>query len=400
MGTNHGKRFEVYMFQEDIEMMKKLVKLHPAKETGGNLFGLWNNNEDPVLHVVLGPAIGCTRTEVSFYQSIPYLERVGRLLTEQYQLCHIGEWHSHHRLRLSEPSSGDSSTVIRNFPRGTRGFILIIANILPNEAVTLSPYLYREGQTTYEKGEIRKLGSSCSPFKKIDAIKRNIEQDEDTSTTAYEYRLRPREDQKWESFSGMETSEKKACVYMFEEDRKMIENQLLLSGGTKIEGDLLGLWTSDNNPVLHLILEPKTKNGKEPQPPSSHHQPRVAVQRRGSLDKDFPLENIGKYIICPKEQTEPCPEDSSYMRREYPDGGILILVYRVQGESVAVHPYLYKKGSVSFKHHEMEYLQRRKVFSQRMDGNITKEEEGSKIEKMEIDDTLARGSPNFEQHKK
>ena len=120
MGTKHGRQFHVNMFEEDIQMMKELVKLHPEKETGGNLFGLWNNDEEPVLHVVLGPAIGCTRTEVSFYQSIPYLERVGRLLTERFLLCHIGEWHSHHKLRLSEPSSGDSSTVIRNFPRGAR----------------------------------------------------------------------------------------------------------------------------------------------------------------------------------------------------------------------------------------------------------------------------------------
>lgn len=47
----------MHMYEEDIQLMKDLVKLHPAKETGGNLFGLWNNNEEPVLHVVLGPAV-------------------------------------------------------------------------------------------------------------------------------------------------------------------------------------------------------------------------------------------------------------------------------------------------------------------------------------------------------
>ena len=45
--------------------MKELVLCHPAKEIGGNLFGLWNDNGEPVLHILLGPAIGCTRTEVS-----------------------------------------------------------------------------------------------------------------------------------------------------------------------------------------------------------------------------------------------------------------------------------------------------------------------------------------------
>jgi len=54
---------------------------------------VWSVDGDgePVLHVVLVPAEGCTRTEVSFYQSIPYLERVGGLLTKDYQFCHIGE---------------------------------------------------------------------------------------------------------------------------------------------------------------------------------------------------------------------------------------------------------------------------------------------------------------------
>ena len=103
---------KVHLFEHDAKNMADLVSLHPGNETGGNLFGLWTDNDEPVLHIVLGPAIGCTRTEVSFYQSIPYLERIGGLVTRDYQLCHIGEWHSNHRLRLSEPNSGDSSTII------------------------------------------------------------------------------------------------------------------------------------------------------------------------------------------------------------------------------------------------------------------------------------------------
>ncbi len=39
-------------------MMVRFVLLHPGKETGGNLFGLWTDNREAVLHVVLGPAIG------------------------------------------------------------------------------------------------------------------------------------------------------------------------------------------------------------------------------------------------------------------------------------------------------------------------------------------------------
>ena len=396
MGANHGRQFHVNMFEEDIHMMEELVKLHPEKETGGNLFGLWNNDEEPVLHVVLGPAIGCTRTEVSFYQSIPYLERVGRLLTERFLLCHIGEWHSHHKLRLSEPSSGDSSTVIRNFPRGARGFILIIANILPSGVVELSPYLYRQGQTTYEKGLIRPLGSPCSPFRKIDVIKENIERDEDRSTTAHEHK---RTSKSWgsEQLPGNESYENKAYAYMFEDDKQMIENKLLQFDGDEMEGELLGLWTSHGMPVLHLVQERNSKSGKEQQPFSSQTKPTNTLQTQGILAQDYTL---GKYILSQREPEAPSYKD---IHREYPNGGLLILVYKVtvENESVAaIHPYLFKKGSANFEPLEMYYLPGRNVFSQKMNDNIEKEEEEeSGITGTEVDDLDARGSPNFQQHK-
>ena len=148
---------KVYMFEEDIAMVQKLVLLYPDVETGGDLFGLWTTEGDAVLHIVVGPGKNCSRTDVSFNQDIPYLQRNGELLTENYMLGHIGEWHSHHQLRLFKPSHGDSSTVIRHFPKGAvYGFLLIIANIVARDEVKLSPYLYTENSTfTYSrKGEV------------------------------------------------------------------------------------------------------------------------------------------------------------------------------------------------------------------------------------------------------
>lgn len=386
------------MYKEDVEMMEWLVLLHPGKETGGNLFGLWTDNREAVLHVVLGPAIGCTRTEVSFYQSIPYLQRVGKVLTEQFMLCHIGEWHSHHHLHLSEPSSGDSSTVTRNFPRGTCGFLLIIANILPNGRVTLSPYLYKEGQSTYERCEIKLLGRNRSPFKEVDVIRANVEQDEDKSSTVHEYRLRAREVPKSPTPKPIEkTQEENTFAYMFKEDREMIQKQLGVAQETRIEGDLLGLWTTDCRPVVHIVLEPNNKN--EPQPLSSNQHPKVTIQRRGCLVDGYPLENIGKYILCPKEQHVPSPEDTSKMRREYTDGGVLLLTFwrfGVDGrKSVAISPYLYNKSSEPYEPLVMEYLPRGKVFSQNISDNKGKDREESNNDKVDVHDP--RASPNFDQ---
>jgi len=404
MGTHNAKHFEVYMFEEDVDMMKRLVLLHPAKETGGNLFGLWSNNQEPVLHVVLGPAIGCTRTEVSFYQSIPYLQRVGKVLTEQFQLCHIGEWHSHHQLYLSEPSTGDSSTVSRNFPRGTCGFLLIIANIIPNGKVTLSPYLYKEGRSTYERGEIKLLRQYRSPFKEVEVIRRNIETDEDKSTTAHEYRLRFRKDPEVEmntsSRPDQKNQEENTFAYMFKEDYHIIQKQLGLNQGTRTEGNLLGLWTNDNSPVVHVVLEPNIK--KETRPVSPNHQPKVTIQYRGWVVEGYSLEDIGKYILCPNEQHAPSPEESTSMRRQYPDGGVLILAFwrfDANGRNVlAISPYLYSKGSESYQPLVTEWLPHGKVFRQKINDNNGEHQEGSNDDKMEVDDP-GRASPNFEQHK-
>ncbi len=139
-----NRDFKVFMFKEDYQRMEALVLKYPNLETGGDLFGLWTSDNEAVLHIVLGPGRNCKRTGASFYQDIPYLKRNGELLTQDYMLCHIGEWHSHHQLGLLQPSQGDSSTVIRNYPRGTCGFLLIIANILSPNKVKLLPYLYTE----------------------------------------------------------------------------------------------------------------------------------------------------------------------------------------------------------------------------------------------------------------
>ena len=169
--------FKVFMFKEDIERMEKYIRAYPHQETGGDLFGLWTSSGDAVIHVVLGPGKNCKRTGTSFYQDIPYLHRNGNLLTQDYLLCHIGEWHSHHQLQLFQPSQGDSTTVIRHYPKGTHGFLLIIGNIERSGSVKLSPYLYTE-RSIYSfdrKGTLEHLRIE-SPFSKIEKIKKSMKE--------------------------------------------------------------------------------------------------------------------------------------------------------------------------------------------------------------------------------
>ena len=394
-----GKKFgyeepiNVHLFEHDDNRMKELVLRHPAKETGGNLFGLWTDNGEPVLHIVLGPAIGCTRTEVSFYQSIPYLERVGGIVTRDYQLCHIGEWHSHHRLRLSEPSSGDSSTIIRNFPRGTCGFLLIIANIQPSPGtVTLSPYLYREGERHYERCKINLLRGQ-SPFARLDPIYSHMLQGEDTSSTVREYLQREHNSSKTSIGPTHASKGNEAHTYIFDEDYKMIEALLLESGGTETsEGDLFGLWTTDEQPVLHSFHKPLDKpNEQQACEPASRTQPQDAAESSGEenlANEEYPgIQKIGKYILrrpMAEGGDKPTADEEANFRRQFPLRCVLVIAYIVQYEeeakSVGISSYVYSGNSLPNKPLEIQRLHAAKVFKERQERSDKKEENKSKEE--------------------
>ena len=124
------RNFEVLIYEEDYKEMCAHVLRKPNIETGGDLFGLWQDERKAVVQLALGPGKGCRRTSTSFYQDVEYLAKVGSYLTEKEGVCHIGEWHSHHQLGLARPSGGDEGTVWRNMPTYQLSrFVIFIANI-------------------------------------------------------------------------------------------------------------------------------------------------------------------------------------------------------------------------------------------------------------------------------
>ena len=122
--------FKTAIHNGELAQLQQWVLRHDDIETGGDLFGLWSTDNTAVVQLVLGPGRRSHRTTTSFFQDAVYLGEVGNRLTKEYGLCHIGEWHSHHRLGLAHPSAGDQSTVWRHLPsNGFKRFIVCIANI-------------------------------------------------------------------------------------------------------------------------------------------------------------------------------------------------------------------------------------------------------------------------------
>lgn len=150
-------------------------------ETGGDLFGLWHDDHTAVIQFVLGPGKNCQRTTTSFFQDVEYLEKVGSHLTGKDGLCHIGEWHSHHKIGLKEPSSGDERTVWTNMPKyGLSRFVLFIANFETHksayDSVGVGCFLFEGSETSHRRllsGRFKLLPTE-SPFRSTFARNSNL----------------------------------------------------------------------------------------------------------------------------------------------------------------------------------------------------------------------------------
>ncbi|XP_028402970.1 uncharacterized protein LOC114525750 [Dendronephthya gigantea] len=122
--------FVAHVYQEDYREIQKLVKQYPEIETGGDLFGLWQDESTVVIQLFIGPGKNCNRTTTSFHQDIDYLKKVGSVITTEDGLCNVGEWHSHHQIGMPGPSRNDCRTVFSNMPQlGLERFVLFIASI-------------------------------------------------------------------------------------------------------------------------------------------------------------------------------------------------------------------------------------------------------------------------------
>lgn len=118
------------LFRTDLDRIAAEVLVHRNQETGGSLFGAWSHTGQPLIYAVSGPGPGARHGVASFFPSPDHMERLGGLLFSRAGLQHIGEWHSHHRLGLAEPSGGDIHTVWSGMQEhGLRRFVLAIGNI-------------------------------------------------------------------------------------------------------------------------------------------------------------------------------------------------------------------------------------------------------------------------------
>ena len=136
-------------------------------ETGGQLFGFWTTAGVPVILYVLGPGKNANHQSTFFVQDTSYLQTVGNILISEYGLQHIGEWHSHHQMRLDHPSGHDAETIITNMKRyNMRRCVLCIGNC-NEQSSTLNAYTFHENcysQYVHASWDMKEMDSPFRPI--------------------------------------------------------------------------------------------------------------------------------------------------------------------------------------------------------------------------------------------
>ncbi len=142
-----SKDRKIIIYQSELNYLSQCILDYPQIETGGNLFGFWTPFGIPVVHYVVGPGEHAIHHVAHFRQDYHFLEMHADQLVEEHALHHIGSWHSHHSLGLTEPSRGDSISTLEGMQEcDLQSFLLLIGNCREGES-SVQAYRYHSDGT-------------------------------------------------------------------------------------------------------------------------------------------------------------------------------------------------------------------------------------------------------------
>jgi transcriptional regulator with XRE-family HTH domain len=113
-------------------------------ETGGDLFGRWN--ELPIILLASKAGPNAERNNAHFRLDVDYLRQLSEVLATDWALRYFGDWHSHHRLGLSSPSGGDQKRILsiagRNQFTSMAEIIVTLEDTRDEPTIRIHPWLY------------------------------------------------------------------------------------------------------------------------------------------------------------------------------------------------------------------------------------------------------------------
>jgi hypothetical protein len=148
---------KVYVTRNVINKIKNETLKYLDIETGGALFGIWDHDGNAYVYGATGPGKDAKRTPTSFVMDDNLLLFISNNITSQFgHIGHIGSWHSHHKIDLNTPSTGDTTTIVDAIKKYQIGsFLAIISTISNNNNnINVIPYIYtKEKGIDYERGK-------------------------------------------------------------------------------------------------------------------------------------------------------------------------------------------------------------------------------------------------------
>ena len=319
------------MFKQDEEIIKKLVAEHKGGDTSGDLFGLWTEDSEPVIHLVTGHS---GMEKKSFKRSgtstkIGDTEKeIRRMLCENYCLPRIGKWQCQSDTDQNRRELEKSIREDKPLWRKKQKYALIITAHRDNS--NLSPYIVSK-KSISTIGKIEFLQGE-NPFREVGEIRKMIGdssvQNDDWNESEGDVEMNPfladeaipgKSD--FDSFGGDDrTRESRPLpeltnftandlkVYMFEEDIAMVQKLVLLYPDVETGGDLFRLWTEDSEPVIHLVTG---QSGME----------KKSFKRSGASTKIGDTEKEIRRMLCenyclPRIGKWQCQSDTDQNRRE------------------------------------------------------------------------------------
>lgn len=143
-------------------------------ETGGDLFGRWQANPTVFLATKAGP--NAQRDNAHFRLDVEYLRQLSKPLAADWALRYFGDWHSHHRLGLSAPSSGDRRRIRQlgkrnNFP-GMVEIIVTTEGGRQTPIVRIHPWFYDLADEDEPTAMSVTVYAGCSPVREALSARR------------------------------------------------------------------------------------------------------------------------------------------------------------------------------------------------------------------------------------
>lgn len=154
------------LYESELNAIQRHVLCYPNLETGGSLYGWYSETGLPVIAIATGPGQNARHDSTRFHADEAYSMAVGNQMAA-HGLQHLGEWHSHHKISLSQPSAIDCRAMAESL--GVHGspflrFLCGIANIVGDKVTFGLFYFSTKTGLAYSHTPIV-VKNGCSPMR-------------------------------------------------------------------------------------------------------------------------------------------------------------------------------------------------------------------------------------------